>query len=44
MLPDSWSGTQGQLEAGSSEADMVVVMRDVKPDEKAPGAAVLEEP
>lgn len=39
MLPES----RGQLEAGSSEADMAVVMWDMKPAEKAPGASVLEE-
>lgn len=44
MLPDSGSGTQGQVEAGSGEADTVVAVGSVKPAEKAPGAASLREP
>lgn len=44
MLPDSGSGIQGQVEAGSWEADMVVAVGSVKPAEKAPGAASLREP
>lgn len=44
MLPDSQPGAQGQLEAGTQEADMVVVMCPRKPAAKAPGSAVLQEP
>ena len=44
MLPDSQSGAQGQLEAGSRDADTVVVMCPVKPAAKPPGSVVLRDP
>lgn len=43
-LPDSWSGAQGQLEAGGSEADAATATWDARPAEQAPGADVPEEP